>query len=299
MAKAKKACRKDRRDAKFVQNADPMHVFMPYIMLGRADNEAVMNEDFDIEEAEKYLAEKNRDNPEFKYTLFHLVIAAIAKTIYLRPRLNRFMIGYRLYERHDISFCFVVKKKFDDVSDEAVVVMKMQKGSELGALEQVYQRIKKEVYSIRKENQTDGTTDIIAKLGKLPRPILKFVAKTLFWLDYHDWLPQDLIDFDPYHSTCFLSNIGSIKMTASYHHLINWGTNSLFVLIGEKTVKPFYNENGEVALKKVLPCGMTIDERISDGFYFAKSIKVVRYLLKHPNLLDLPLEEPISMEEEV
>ena len=31
---------------------------------------------------------------------------------------------------------------------------------------------------------------------------------------------------------------------------------------------------------------ITLDERIADGFYFAKSIQMVEYVAKHPELLD-------------
>ena len=98
---------KDRRDGILIKETDPMHAIMPYILPNRADNEAVVNEKIDLTAISAYLEKKNADSPEFKYTFFHVICAAIAKTIYLRPQMNRFYIGYRMYERKYISLSFV------------------------------------------------------------------------------------------------------------------------------------------------------------------------------------------------
>ena len=235
------------------------------------------------------LEEKNASDPDFKYTIFHVVMAAIAKTIYLRPAMNRFMQGHRLYQRNDISFSFVVKRAFSDKGEEALVIMKVDPESEVSPLEQIYSRLKKEVNLVRKENKVDDTTSTMDLLCKIPRPLLRIVAKLLFWLEYHGRLPEALVKIDPYHTTCFLSNLGSIKMTASYHHLIDWGTNSFFVVIGEKHWKPIFKEDGSYEMRQVLPLSFTIDERIADGFYFANSVKILRKILKNPQILDQPM----------
>ena len=40
--------------------------------------------------------------------------------------------------------------------------------------------------------------------------------------------------------------------------------------------------------------GFTLDERIADGFYFARSLKIVQHLLAHPELLELPLHQEVT-----
>ena len=37
--------------------------------------------------------------------------------------------------------------------------------------------------------------------------------------------------------------------------------------------------------------GLTVDERISDGYYCSKSVQLLKKLLEEPELLELPLEE--------
>lgn len=299
MAEKRKRRLGDRKDAVWVRDADPLHAFMPYLLLGRTDNEALLNDEIDLTATMEYLNRKNEQNPDFKYTIFHVVLAALAKTIYLRPAMNRFLQGHRLYQRRDISFSFVVKRAFSDKGEEALVNMKMDLDSDVSPLEQIHSRVKKEVNAVRRENQNGGTIDFISILTKIPRPLLRLVARLLFWLEYHGKLPAAVAALDPYHSTCFVSNLGSIKMTASYHHLIDWGTNSFFVIIGEKKWQPQFRQDGSYEMREMLPLGFTIDERIADGFYFAKSIKVLRYLLKHPELLDRPLTEKVDFKGEL
>jgi len=286
----------DRHDGKRIRKLDSMHAYMPYLLPNRTDNEACLNDYIDMTELEKIIAEKNSNSPEFKYTVFHYVLAALGKTIALRPKMNYFYQGHRLYERNRISFAFTAKRKFDDRSEEALAIMKYDVNDERSAADQMYEKVKKFVTKIRKNDETDGATDIMGTLVKFPRFIVRFITFVLNRLEYHGWLPKDMLDCDPYHCTVFVSNLGSIKSTASYHHLANWGTNSLFVIIGEIKNRPVFDAAGNMTMKRMMPLGFTVDERIADGFYFAKSFKLLKYLLEHPSLLELPSDAPVDYE---
>ena len=294
--KKSKKRRGDRRDGRLVREADSMHKFAGFLLPNRCDNEAVMSELVDMSAVEEFVKKKNADSPDFKYTMFHIICAAVAKVLYDRPKMNYFYAGNRLYERNEISFSFVVKRQFVDSSSEALAIIKLDKESDASPLEQVYGKVKKCVTHVGGEKKTDGTTDIISVLVKSPRPIMKFIISVLNFLENRDWLPRDLVEFDPYHSSVFISNTGSIGLSAQYHHLTNWGTNSFFILVGEKHLHPVYDENGNVTMKNALELGLTIDERIADGVYFAKSIKLLRKLLQNPELLELPLQTEIEFE---
>jgi pyruvate/2-oxoglutarate dehydrogenase complex dihydrolipoamide acyltransferase (E2) component len=284
----------DRKDGYLVRDIDSMHAIMPYMLPNRADNEAFLTETIDMTNVIEYIAKRNADTPEFKYTFFHFLAAAIAKTIVLRPKMNRFYSGHRLYDRKDIILSFTVKKQFTDSSEEALAMVKIDRDSDVPPIEQVYEQVKKIVTHVRKENKKDGSTEKMDVLLKLPRPILRFVVRILRWLEYHGKYPKALMEFDPYYSSIYISNLGSIKMSADYHHLANWGTNSIFAIIGEMKPMPFYGEDGSVTVKKGLTLSMTLDERIADGFYFANSIKILRKLVANPDLIDQPINTPIE-----
>ena len=121
MAELKKKKRRgDRFDATLVRDIDPLHWFFPYIYPNRADNEAFVREEFDLTNLNAFLAKKNYEGIEFKYTIFHVVLTALVKTITLRPKLNRFYKNENYYQRHEITAGFTMKKKFDDHAEEGL-----------------------------------------------------------------------------------------------------------------------------------------------------------------------------------
>lgn len=293
--KTRKKNRKDRRDGRWVQEADPMHKYMPYILPKRADNEAALVESFDMTEVVKYLKEKNSTLEEggYKYTLFHVITAALTKVMYFRPKLNYFIQGHRLYERYDISYAFTMKKKFVDNGDEGLCIIKVGKKGTV-PINELYEKIKERVYTLRHNDVTDGTTDVMAKLVKMPRWLVKIATKVVNFWDYHGITPRTLSKDDPYYTSVFISNLGSIKMSANYHHLANYGTNSFFLIINQMKKTPVYNEDGTYEMKDTIDMAFTIDERIADGVYFGNSIKLLKKVLSNPWMLDSPVETPVE-----
>ena len=291
--------RGDRRDAKLVRDLDSMHVFMPFLLPNRTDNEAVMNETIDLSAVLDYLDRKNADNPTYKYTIFQVICAALAKTIYLRPKMNRFISGHRTYARNDISFSFIVKKKFLDDAPESVAILTMDQESLVSPIQQFHDKLQAIVYDVRVKDQQDSTTDFMDIFKKLPRWATRILVKVLNGLDYYGKLPGALAEADPYSSSVFITNLGSIKMHANYHHLVNWSTNSIFIVLSEMTRTPIYHADGSFELHDTVDLGMTIDERIADGVYFAGSMRLLRRLLQEPELLERPLSAPVDAEEKV
>lgn len=289
----KKRRRGDRKDAYLVRDLDSMHKFMPYLLPNRCDNEACMSELIDLTEVNKYINKLNESNPSFKYTIFHIICAAIVKTIALRPQLNWFVSGYRIYERKAISISFVVKKQFEDNAYEALAILNIDKDGE-SPIAQIHDKTERFVTAVRKHDKQDGTTDAMDLFTKLPRWLLRILVNIIIRLDANGHLPDSLAKEDPYSSSVFVSNLGSIKMHANYHHLTNYGTNSLFAIIDEKHLHPFFDKDGKVEMREALRLGLTADERIADGVYFAKSIRLLRRLIESPELLELPINSPIE-----
>jgi len=68
------------------------------------------------------------------------------------------------------------------------------------------------------------------------------------------------------------------------------------MVISEKKLRPFWNEDGTYELRNTIKLGLTVDERIADGYYFAQTIKIMRYLFAHPELMDLPAATPVELD---
>ena len=285
----------DRWDAYRLRGLDPVHVMMPYMFGDRTSNEAVLGEVMDLTEVDKYLAKKNAQNPEFKYTWFHFITAAISKAILLRPKMNYFIAGGRYYERKKIQVAFNVKRQFSDEAEESMAkfVLDPEGGS---PMEQVHDYVHKFVTKVRKENQNVGVDDMLKFLSHLPRFAWRIMSWALKRMEYYGIYPKSLAIDDPCYSSAYLTNLGSIKMNADYHHLFNWGTISFFVTIGEKKMRPYFKEDGSYEMRNTIKLGLTIDERIADGYYFAKTLRLVRKIFQNPELLDAPAATPIDIE---
>jgi hypothetical protein len=212
----------------------------------------------------------------------------------LRPQMNRFIKGCRLYQRDELSLGFVVKKQFKDSGEEGLAFIKFPEDTTIDSL---HERIMKEIFECRRDDAMDNSTKGMEMFTHLPRWLMRIVMWGLHRLDFYGKVPYDLIKADPNYATVFLTNLGSIKLNAGYHHLSNWGTTSVFVIVGEKTRKPVFHEDGTFEMRDVLPIGITLDERIADGYYYAKSIRLLKYLLEHPAELEKPLSEAVPFEQ--
>ncbi len=284
--------RGDRFDATWVRDCDPMHGFVPYLYKNRADNEAFIQEEIDLTALNAFLEKKNAGlDKAHRYTIFHCVACALVKTVTQRPKMNYFVKGNRLYSRDDLSVAFTIKKRFEDEAHEALAFKKF--GPET-TIDSFHEEIMKEIFECRREDKLDNSTDMMALLMKLPRFILRPLTYILHRLDYYGKVPYDLIKADPNYASIFLSNLGSIGLKAGYHHLSNWGTCSLFVVIGEKHMAPVFNADGSYEMREMLPLGLTLDERIADGYYYSKTVKLFKHIMTHPELLDRPAGEQVE-----
>ena len=280
----------DRRDGTLLRDIDSMHIIMPMIYPNRCDNEAFISERIDLTNVDAYIAKRNAENPVFKFTLFHLIVAAILKVIVLRPKLNRFIANKNLYQRKELSASFVIKKQFNDASEEGMAFIRANGDSTLDTLrEDLYKQI-----THVKKGGTDSTMDAMEFLKKLPRFVVKFFIALMRWCDRHGIVPKSLIASDPYYASVILSNLGSIKLRSGYHHLTNWGTTSLFVVVGEMKKRPFYDDEGNAEFRNSVDLGLTIDERLADGYYYSKSVRMLKYILEHPECLEKPFSEPVE-----
>ena len=282
----------DRKDGRLIRDIDSMHFIMPIIYPNRCDNEAFIFERIDLTAAERFLEEKNAANPEYKYTFFQLIVTALIKTVTLRPKMNRFIANKNIYQRNEVSASFVIKKQFEDESKEGLAFIHATDNT---TLDEVHGEIYRQVTSCRGGKQ-DSTSDAMDMFKRMPRFLSKALINIICILDRHGKVPRSLIETDPYYSSIVLTNLGSIGMHSGYHHLTNWGTNSLFAAIGEKKERPFYDDDGTAHMRQSVDIGITIDERLADGYYYSKTVKLLKYLLENPKLLDRPAGEEVSYE---
>ena len=278
----------DRKDGRRVK-APGLQTVMAYLMPKRTDCEVYLHDTFDITDLLTFVEEKNRLHPAYRTTLFHCILAALARMVRERPKMNRFIQGYRLYERNEISLSFVVKRRFEDHAEESLMVLVPE---ETDTVDDLSRKIDAEVHEIRKsEHATGGIDSLLDAFARIPRPILAVVIRIIRILDFWGVNPDFLTEGDPNYTTILCSNLGSIKCPAVYHHLNNYGTNSIMVTIGAWKKQPVLMSDGSTQIRTVVDIGVTLDERIADGFYFARSLRLIHHICANPQILDLPLSK--------
>lgn len=293
MSEERKRRRGDRRDARWVK-ANGLQTVMANIMPNRADSEVYLHDVIDATELVKFLEAKNAQHPDYKTTVFHAFVVGVARMIKERPLMNRYISGRRTYERYDITLSFIAKRRFADGAEEALLTVTARDDD---TLDSVSRHIVGDVTRTRQsEHSTDGIDVWIDRFAKVPRILSMALFRVIRWLDFWGIMPKALTEGDTNYSTVLLSNLGSIGCPSVYHHLNNYGTNSIVITLGTLHKEELLMPDGTHELRDVVDFGATLDERIADGFYFARSLKLVKYIFAHPELLDQPLGEPSGFE---
>ena len=278
----------DRPDGQLVRGVDSVHAIIPFLLPKRCDAEVFLRQQIDVTELKKHLDELNAQQ-DFRTTVFHAVVTAAAKTVYMRPLLNRFIENRHYFDRNRVTISFMAKRQFTDHAEEVQMILDAKPDDTLTTISR---RIVGDVSEARHgEGQgADRTLDILAKF---PRPIMAVLMAGFRFLDRHGWLPASFCAIDPNHTTVMLSNLGSIKSDAAYHHLNNFGNNSIFATIGYIQPQQVLMPDGTTQTREIMELCFTLDERIADGFYFARSVQLLKEYLQQPELLDRPIKEEI------
>ena len=291
MAKKKERRRfGDRFDGKLIRDLDPMHVITPILYPNRCDNEAYFLEKIDLAPIRAYIAKLNETETVFPYTPFHVLVTAVIKTITLRPRLNRFIANKLMYQRNEVCVSFVVKKLFSDNGAEALALIHAE---DEDTRESIHQKLFKQI-SVSRSDQIDKSSESMDIVSRMPRRLTRAFCEFICFLDRIGKCPRFLIETDPYYTSAVLSNLGSLKLNVGYHHLTNWGTCSLFCIMGEIKKKPVTNPDGTVTEHEFVSLGLTVDERLADGYYYAKSLRLLKKLLENPELLEFPMNQDVE-----
>ena len=122
-------------------------------------------------------------------------------------------------------------------------------------------------------------------LTSIPAFLIEFAMNVIRFLDKHGILPKFLIRVSPFHTSAFVTNVGSLGIDEIFNHLYNFGTTSMFFAMGRKKKNYVYVDD-ELVEKKCISIAFVGDERICDGYYYASSFKLMSKYLSKPYLLE-------------
>ena len=272
-----------RADGKRIKNADPMYTVAAYIMDKRVDSMNMITIDIPVEPIKEYLNEKRKQG----ITMSHMgvVLAAYIRTVKEFPELNRFVVNKKIYQRNELAVGMVVLKP----GEMGHGTMSKMYFNENNTIFEVNDIIDKYVTENREAPENNGTEKIIKFLLSVPG-VLPVGVGLFKWMDRHGLLPKAIIDMSPFHMSCGITNLASIRTNHIYHHCYEFGTTSVFMAMGNTREVP-KRKGDEIVYEKCLPIGVTMDERIASGSYFALAFRKMRAYLRNPELLEVPPQD--------
>jgi hypothetical protein len=273
----------DRCDGVRVKGLNPFQKIIPYVMTTRNGAAVYFSEDVDIEPAMHLVKRKNEAEQTTKYTLFSVVLTAIARVLEEKPQLNRFVMGKHVYQRNYMSTSFIVKKALTEDARETDAKVYYDPGETLST-------VADKVQNAIAEAQSDALSPDEKEMYFLSAiPGGYQLATGLFrLLERFNLAPASMIRSDPLYTSVYVANLASLNLPAPYHHLYEWGTASVFVVMGKIERRPVTRKDGSVQQHRFMNFKITLDERISEGLYFARAIDLFRRYLANPAVLQRP-----------
>lgn len=280
----------DRKDGRRVRTMSPMSYVIPYIMRTRNDAQNQIADTIDITEADKFLREMRAKGYK-SISVLHVFIAAYIRAISMRPGINRFCSGQKIYHRNTIEINMAVKKEMSLDAPDTMIKVRFEPTD---TITDVYEKFNAVVEKATAEGSNTDFDKTARWLTRLPGILFRGTVRLLEFLDYHGWLPQALLDVSPFHGSMIITSMGSLGIPPIYHHLYNFGNLPVFISYGLKYHKNVMNANGAVERRTMIDVKVVTDERICDGLYFASALKLIRKFVASPALLTTPPETVIE-----
>lgn len=276
----------DRSDGWRVTKVDAVYNLIPYIMRTRMDSQNLFEENIPLDPIESFIREHREDMPDL--SVMQVIMAATVRLLSQRPYLNRFVIWNKIYARNHIKISLMIKRK--QSNEETTIIPEFEPDA---TLYDVMDKISSEVNKNIAEGVKNGTDNTTGAFGRLPPFLVRFAVWMLFKLDALGLLPKALTNVSPFHTSVFITNVGSLGIGPIYHHLYEFGTCSMFIAMGSKHKVRTLSGESDRGDHRFIGLKFVTDERICDGQYYAYSMRVFRRLLANPAQLLVPPEHVV------
>lgn len=274
-----------RPDGKRLKKMDPIVQMTPYLMPMRCDAQVFLEHRANYETLSRYIAQKNVEGQ--KVTFMQILVAAYVRAVSRHPEVNRFIFNKQYFSRNNCSVSYTILKNPQDTDSNEDTVRILFDLTD--TLFDVRDRMNDAVEKSRAA-ETDGFVISLAR-GLLAVPgLATLVVGLVRLLDRYGIAPGALIRELPLYSGLYVTNNGSIGLHHPLHHIYNFGNVSLFFGMGS-ILKEAVVENGKARMRRVLPVGITADERVCSGAHYAAFFFDVIHYMDHPEELENPPEE--------
>ena len=275
-----------RPDGKRVKKLDPIIQMTSYLMPMRCDAQVFLEHKADYEKMSRYIAQKSQEGQ--KTTFMQILVAAYVRAVSRNPEVNRFIFNKQYYSRNNCSVSYTILKNPQDTnsSEDTVRILFDLTDTIFDVRDRMNDAVEKS-----RTAETDGFVIKLAQ-GLLAVPgLATLIVGLVRLLDRYGIAPAVLIRELPLYSGLYVTNNGSISLHHPLHHIYNFGNVSLFFGMGSILKEAVVMPDGKARMRRVLPVGITADERVCSGAHYAAFFFDVIHLMDHPEELENPPEE--------
>ena len=220
----------DRKDGRLLRSLPAFSKFIPFIMPTRNDASNLYEESMEVSVVDRRLRKLRVDGYK-GIGMLHFLIAAYIRLISMLPGLNRFVVGRRIYARHDICVVMTVKRALSIDATETTIKVYFEPTD---TIFDVYRKMNEKIEEIKASDENNNTEAVAEAICRLPRILLRLVIQILRIMDYFGWLPESLTDASPFHGSMIITDLGSLRIGPVFHHIYNFGTLPAFIAFGAK-----------------------------------------------------------------
>lgn len=236
--------------------------------------------ELDVTKLEKYITEQRKAG--IKTTITYLMTLIIGRGIRQDVmELNAYVKRGKIRQREQVDATVSVLLKGGQMGS-----VKVENADKLTTSE-ISDIIGKKIIESRKGNENK---DMQSKnmLSSIPWPFRNWVFKLFRTMTIKWGISIPGIGLDPNSFGSFMvSNIGSVGLDTGYASLLPSSNVSFVMILGTVIKKPVVI-NDEIVIRKTMAISATLDHRVVDGSHGGRMFRVIKHLIKNPELLDLP-----------
>ena len=191
-----------RPDGTRVKEASTIVSALPYVMPRRYDAQNFITEYADMEVLRRYIQEKRREGVRIPYMT--LILAAYFKAYQENPKINRFIMNSKIYQRNHFCVSFVIlKTRADGRADETSIKVFFEDGDDIFSINRKIEEAVAQNQVAAHNNNTDKFANFLFAIPILPGLLFGLVKL----MDRCGVLPRKIIDLSPFHTSLFITNL--------------------------------------------------------------------------------------------
>ena len=236
--------------------------------------------ELDVTDLEKYISQKRKEG--IKTTITYLITLIIGRAIRQEvPELNTFVKRGKIVQREKVNATVSVLLAGGQMGS-----VKVENADQI-TTQEITEKIAKEIRSSRKGDENE-TMQSKSMLAKVPWPFRNWLFRLYRTITIHWGISIPFIGLDSNSFGSYVvSNIGTVGLDTGYGSLLPSSNVSLVFILGTIQKKPVVL-NDKIVARRIMLLSATLDHRVVDGSHGGKLFRVIKHLVKNPEILEFP-----------